>query len=178
MKPTTYINWDGLKDIPFFYCDTKEDEENKDFDIYYQGKLVLHDYNHCGHYLYTAALLFSKIRNITADWVNLHNLWILRDCVRENYNHGIGVDDLIFGENFDGKAVLAVLEGFMNEVKTSLGKEENVYLRGFGSFIVKKRAQKTARNISKNTTMIIPAHNIPAFKPSDEFLKMVKQQNA
>ena len=61
----------------------------------------------------------------------------------------------------DGKAVLAVLEGFMNEVKTSLGKEENVYLRGFGSFIVKKRAQKTARNISKNTTMIIPAHNIP-----------------
>ena len=62
----------------------------------------------------------------------------------------------------DGKAVLAVLEGFMNEVKTSLGKEENVYLRGFGSFIVKKRAQKTARNISKNTTMIIPAHNSPA----------------
>lgn len=103
MKPTTYINWDGLKDIPFFYCDTKEDEENKDFDIYYQGKLVLHDYNHCGHYLYTAALLFSKIRNITADWVNLHNLWILRDCVRENYNHGIGVDDLIFGENFDAR---------------------------------------------------------------------------
>lgn len=58
----------------------------------------------------------------------------------------------------DGKAVLAVVEGFINEVKTSLGKEENVYLRGFGSFIVKKRAQKTARNISKNTTMIIPAH--------------------
>lgn len=74
----------------------------------------------------------------------------------------------------DGKAVLAVVEGFMNEVKTSLGKEENVYLRGFGSFTVKKRAQKTARNISKNTTMIIPAHNIPAFKPSDEFLTMVK----
>ena len=78
MKPTTYIDWGGLKDIPFFYCDTKEDEGNKDFDIYYQGKLVLHDYNHCGHYLYTATLLFSKIRNITADWVNLHNLWILR----------------------------------------------------------------------------------------------------
>ncbi len=43
MKPTTYINWDGLKDIPFFYCDTKEDEENKDFDIYYQGRLKLKD---------------------------------------------------------------------------------------------------------------------------------------
>ena len=81
MKPTTYINWDGLKDIPFFYCDTKEDEENKDFDIYYQGRLVLHDYNHCGHYLYTAAVLFSRIKNKTADWVNLRNLWILRDCV-------------------------------------------------------------------------------------------------
>ena len=82
---------------------TKEDEENKDFDIYYQGKLVLHDYNHCGHYLYTAAVLFSRIKNKTADWVNLRNLWILRDCVRENYNHGIGVDDIIFGENFDGE---------------------------------------------------------------------------
>lgn len=70
----------------------------------------------------------------------------------------------------DSKAVLAVVEGFMTEVKTSLGKEENVYLRGFGSFIVKKRAQKTARN----TTMIIPAHNIPVFKPSEEFLTMVK----
>ena len=46
MKPTTYIDWGGLKDIPFFYCDTKEDEGNKDFDIYYQGKLVLHDYPH------------------------------------------------------------------------------------------------------------------------------------
>ena len=53
MKPTTYIDWDGLKDIPFFYCDTKEDEENKDFDIYYQGKLVLHDYNHCVEKFYS-----------------------------------------------------------------------------------------------------------------------------
>ena len=74
----------------------------------------------------------------------------------------------------DSKAVLAVVEGFMNEVKTSLGENENVYLRGFGSFIVKKRAQKTARNISKSTTMIIPAHNRPIFKPSKEFLAMIK----
>ena len=50
MKPTTYINWDGLKDIPFFYCDTKEDEENKDFDIYYQGKLVSVSYTHLDVY--------------------------------------------------------------------------------------------------------------------------------
>ena len=70
--------------------------------------------------------------------------------------------------------VLAVVEAFMNEVKNSLGKDENVYLRGFGSFIVKERAEKTGRNISKNTTIIIPAHNIPAFKPSKVFVEQVK----
>jgi len=62
----------------------------------------------------------------------------------------------------------------MESVKGSLAKGENVYLRGFGSFIVKKRAQKTARNISKNTTIIIPAHNIPAFKPAKTFMGEVK----
>ena len=71
----------------------------------------------------------------------------------------------------DKQTVLAVIESFMTEVKGSLEKEENVYLRGFGSFIVKKRAEKTARNISKNTTMIVPA---PAFKPSKEFESMMK----
>ena len=70
--------------------------------------------------------------------------------------------------------VLAVVEAFMKEVKGSLGKNENVYLRGFGSFIVKERAEKTGRNISKNTTIIIPAHNIPAFKPSKVFVEQVK----
>ena len=67
------------------------------------------------------------------------------------------------------KDVLNTIEAFMEVVKESLTKEENVYLRGFGSFIVKKRAQKTARNISKNTTLIIPEHNIPAFKPAKTF---------
>ena len=62
----------------------------------------------------------------------------------------------------------------MEIVKGSLAKNENVYLRGFGSFIVKKRAQKTARNISKNTTIIIPEHNIPSFKPAKTFLNEVK----
>ena len=56
-----------------------------------------------------------------------------------------------------------------------LAKDENVYLRGFGSFVVKKRAQKTARNISKNTTIIIPEHNIPAFKPAKTFTIAVKK---
>ena len=74
----------------------------------------------------------------------------------------------------DKQAVLNTLEAFMDTVKESLSREENVYLRGFGSFIVKKRAQKTARNISKNTTIIIPEHNIPSFKPAKTFLNEVK----
>ena len=71
--------------------------------------------------------------------------------------------------------VQAVVEAFMEEVKTSLETGDNVYLRGFGSFIIKTRAEKTGRNISKNTAVIIPAHNIPAFKPSKTFVKSVKQ---
>lgn len=67
-----------------------------------------------------------------------------------------------------------VIESFMDNVKDSLAKDNSVYLRGFGSFIVKKRAQKTARNISKGKTIIIPAHCIPAFKPSKVFMNKVK----
>tara|TARA_B100000768_G_C11078744_1_gene289848 strand:- start:290 stop:580 length:291 start_codon:yes stop_codon:yes gene_type:complete len=70
--------------------------------------------------------------------------------------------------------VQATVETFMNEVKNSLEGGDNVYLRGFGSFIVKKRAEKTGRNISKNTTIKIPAHNIPSFKPAKIFVEAVK----
>ena len=69
----------------------------------------------------------------------------------------------------EANTVMAVVEGFMEAVKGSMAKGENVYLRGFGSFVVKKRAQKTARNISKNTTIIIPEHYIPSFKPAKTF---------
>ncbi|HNW97451.1 MAG TPA: HU family DNA-binding protein [Bacteroidales bacterium] len=72
-------------------------------------------------------------------------------------------------------AVQATVEAFMNSVKSSLAKGDNVYLRGFGSFIIKKRAEKTGRNISKNTTIIIPAHNIPSFKPAKTFVNEVKK---
>lgn len=51
----------------------------------------------------SAIVLFRRIKNRTANWVNLRNLWMLRNCIRENYNHGIGVDDLIYGENYDGE---------------------------------------------------------------------------
>jgi DNA-binding protein HU-beta len=70
--------------------------------------------------------------------------------------------------------VQKAVEAFMETVKDSMVKDKNIYLRGFGSFIVKKRAKKTARNISKNTTIIIPEHNIPAFKPAKSFITKVK----
>ena len=70
--------------------------------------------------------------------------------------------------------VQAIVEAFMDSIKTSLTNKNNVYLRGFGSFIVKKRAKKVARNISKNTTIPIPDHNLPASKPAKSFAAKVK----
>ena len=70
--------------------------------------------------------------------------------------------------------VQEIIEAFMESVKGSLIKQENVYLRGFGSFIIKKRAEKVARDILKNTTITIPAHNSPAFKPAKSFVAKVK----
>ena len=73
------------------------------------------------------------------------------------------------------KYVAATVEGFMEEIRISLAEEkENVYLRGFGTFTVKHRAAKTARNISKNTTLAIEAHDFPAFKPSKSFVARMK----
>ena len=73
-------------------------------------------------------------------------------------------------------AVQATIETFMQSVIESMENGENVYLRGFGSFIVKKRAEKTGRNISKNTTLIIPEHFVPTFKPSKTFIQGVKSK--
>ena len=70
--------------------------------------------------------------------------------------------------------VQTIVEAFMDNVRNSLIENNNVYLRGFGSFIIKKRATKVARNISKNTTITIPEHNIPAFKPAKSFVAKVK----
>lgn len=69
---------------------------------------------------------------------------------------------------------MVVVENFMDAIKNSLSTGENVYLRGFGSFIIKERARKTARNISKNETIIIPKRKVPAFKPSKVFMNKVK----
>ncbi len=71
--------------------------------------------------------------------------------------------------------VQEVVETLMETVKDTMKKGENVYLRGFGSFIIKKRAEKTGRNISKGETIIIPEHYIPAFKPAKSFVNEVKE---
>ena len=74
------------------------------------------------------------------------------------------------------KAVVQqTVETFMDTLKDTMIDGENVYLRGFGSFIIKQRAEKTGRNISKNVTIKIPAHKIPAFKPAKTFVEEVKK---
>lgn len=85
------------------------------------------------------------------------------------------VNEIAKNTGIDKATVLATVESLMEVIKGSLAKKENVYLRGFGSFIIKKRAKKTARNISKNTTIIIPEHNIPSFKPAKSFVGEVKK---
>ncbi|WP_288822870.1 HU family DNA-binding protein [Alistipes sp.] len=74
----------------------------------------------------------------------------------------------------EATTVSAVVEGFMEEVRAAQIRKENVFLRGFGTFLIKHRREKTARNITKNTTLKIPAHDIPAFKASPEFLRLLK----
>ena len=75
----------------------------------------------------------------------------------------------------ENKDVLVILESLMETIKNSMANGEEVFLRGFGSFIIKHRAEKTARNISKNITIIVPAHDIPAYKPAQEFIEMVNK---
>lgn len=72
-------------------------------------------------------------------------------------------------------AAMAVVEAFMETVKDSISKGEAVYLRGFGTFDIKHRATKTARNITRNTTVIVPEHDVPSFKPCKEFMANVKK---
>lgn len=86
------------------------------------------------------------------------------------------INEISSNTGISKKDVSAVVEGFMESIKNSLlNEKENVYLRGFGSFIIKHRAAKTARNISKNTTITIPAHDYPAFKPAKTFIEDLKK---
>lgn len=77
----------------------------------------------------------------------------------------------------DKQTVLRVVEAFMSTLKASMVGGKNVYLRGFGSFVIKQRAEKRARNISKNTSVIIPAHCVPSFKPAKTFVEEVRTSN-
>jgi DNA-binding protein HU-beta len=85
------------------------------------------------------------------------------------------VNEVAKSTGIEKNQVLAVVEAFMETVKDSLSQGNPVYLRGFGSFIIKHRAQKAARNITKHTTLTIPAHDIPAFKPAKVFVAAVKK---
>ena len=75
----------------------------------------------------------------------------------------------------DNASVTNTIEAMMSVMKDTMSKGECIYLRGFGSFILKHRAQKTARNISRNQTIIVPAHDLPAFKPCKDFADMLKK---
>lgn len=98
---------------------------------------------------------FKKIRNMTkADIVN---------AIHES-------------TGIEKTEIKTVVDAFIDSVKDSLSKGNPVYLRGFGSFIIKHRAAKTAQNITKKTTMVIPEHDIPAFKPSDDFIELVSEK--
>ncbi|NLZ19858.1 MAG: integration host factor subunit beta [Bacteroidales bacterium] len=86
------------------------------------------------------------------------------------------VNEVAKATGIEKVAVQTVVEAAMESIKSSLIKGNPVYLRGFGSFIIKHRAQKAARNITKQTTMTIPAHDIPAFKPAKSFVAAVKSK--
>ena len=75
---------------------------------------------------------------------------------------------------FEKEIVYAVVENFMEQVRSSLIHGEKIYLRGFGTFLLKQRAEKVARNIYKIKTIVLPAHMVPVFKPSPEFASKVK----
>ena len=85
------------------------------------------------------------------------------------------VNEVAKATGIEKTTVQTVLEASMDSIKDSLAKGQPVYLRGFGSFIIKHRAEKAARNITRNTTMAIPAHDIPAFKPAKVFVASVKK---
>ena len=86
------------------------------------------------------------------------------------------VSNIVEETGLERVEALKAVEAFMTTIKASLSNGKNVYLRGFGSFVVKERAEKTGRNISKNTAIIIPAHNIPSFKPAKTFVEDVKSK--
>lgn len=77
---------------------------------------------------------------------------------------------------YDRTTITNVLEATMTAIKKDVAEGKDIYLRGFGSFVTRVRAQKIARNITKSTSIVVPEHKIPAFKPSREFMEAVRKQ--
>lgn len=88
------------------------------------------------------------------------------------------VEKIVKQTGLTRKEVSKVVEGFMEAIKDSLSKDKNVYLRGFGSFVVKHKAEKIGRNISQNTAVTIPAHDVPGFRPAKEFKDTLKNDTS
>lgn len=84
------------------------------------------------------------------------------------------VKQIVATTDIEKPTVIATVEAIMETIKESMVRGENIYLRGFGTFLLKKRAAKTARNITKGTAVKVPAHMIPAFKLCKEFTEVVK----
>ena len=84
------------------------------------------------------------------------------------------ISEIAISTGYDKRTISIVIESFMDEVKKRVIADEGVYLRGFGSFIAKKRAAKIARNITGNTTVKVPAHRVPAFKAAKEFAQAAR----
>ena len=84
------------------------------------------------------------------------------------------VNEIINQTGIEKTTVEILVESIMENIKANMVKGQNIYLRGFGTFLLKKRAEKIGRNITKNTAVKIPAHMIPAFKPNKEFVEEVK----
>ena len=84
------------------------------------------------------------------------------------------VNAIAIQTGYDKTTIMNVVESAMDNIKKTMAEGEQVYLRGFGSFGTKTRAQKVARNITKNESMIVPEHKIPAFKPADSFAELLK----
>jgi DNA-binding protein HU-beta len=84
------------------------------------------------------------------------------------------IEQIVATTGIEKPAVTATVKVLMGTIRDAMTKGENIYLRGFGTFLLKKRAEKTGRNITKGTTVKIPAHVIPAFKPAKEFVGVIK----
>ena len=86
------------------------------------------------------------------------------------------INEIAVSTGFDKKSITLIVDGFTEGVKRNLVNGENVYIRGFGSFVTKTRAAKIARNILQETSIAVPAHKIPAFRPAAEFKEAVRNQ--